>query len=265
MGGSNVTRVFTEWTHLGHREIRLLAYMAAVSLDQDKPPVYFGGWEAGAMALGLDCIKKASSSAEQYRRVVSQLKRSGAIVSDGKARYGNAAEYALTLDPLRTVRPNGTTMKERTREDGSKYWRRVTAWAVVHREDPRSQASPTESVPRSPTESVPQQTHRNSGFSPTESVPPRRTQEQGQEQHQDAGVSVEATTSLVPVDNSAKADEIPESVYGPASQFLGARPDLGQTFLDQARTLLGQDADRRVLVVKAAEIAGWTPPKEVAA
>ena len=54
MGAQNVARVFVHWPHLGHREARLLLYMANVSLDADRPPVYFGGWEAAARALGLD-------------------------------------------------------------------------------------------------------------------------------------------------------------------------------------------------------------------
>lgn len=101
------------------------------------------------------------------------------------------------------------------------------------------------------------------GCTPPDHLTP--TQESPRHEHQAAAAHQEPAALAEPVDSSAKADEIPESVYGPASQFLGGRPDLGQTFIDQARTVLGQDADRRALVVLAAQIAGWPHPSEVAA
>ena len=54
MGATNVAHVYTHWTHLGHRERSLLAYLALVSLDTGRPPVYFGGWADAARAIGLD-------------------------------------------------------------------------------------------------------------------------------------------------------------------------------------------------------------------
>ena len=101
------------------------------------------------------------------------------------------------------------------------------------------------------------------GGTPPDHLTP--TQESPRHEHQAAAAHQGPAALAVPVDNSEKAEEIPDSVYGPASKFLGGRPDLGQTFIDQARTVLGQDADRRALVVLAAQIAGWPHPSEVAA
>lgn len=110
MGSSNVIKVFRHWTHLDHRDIRGLAYMANVTIDQHTPPVYFGGWEALAAALGLDVDDTEKGQANAKRstlRVLSALAKAGGIVSSGQARAGVRAEYALALDPDKTYRPVG--------------------------------------------------------------------------------------------------------------------------------------------------------------
>ncbi|ALQ31221.1 hypothetical protein AA310_05810 [Arthrobacter sp. YC-RL1] len=108
MGASNVAMVFAHWAHLDHREARALTYMANVSLDADFPPVYFGGWEALAAALGADIDSKRESSRRTAVRVLGALAKAGAIVSSGKARTGVRAEYALALDPKFSFVPSGT-------------------------------------------------------------------------------------------------------------------------------------------------------------
>lgn len=107
MGASNVAMAFAHWTHLDHREMRALIFMANISLDADTPPVYFGGWEALANALGADLEGKRESARRTAVRVLGALTKSGAIVSSGQARTGVRAEYALALDPSVTYKPTG--------------------------------------------------------------------------------------------------------------------------------------------------------------
>lgn len=107
MGASNVAMVFTYWAHLDHREVRALTYMANISMDADAPPVYFGGWEALAVALGADPHGNPQSGRRTAVRVLGALSKAGAIVSSGQARTGVRAEYALALDPEATFKPVG--------------------------------------------------------------------------------------------------------------------------------------------------------------
>lgn len=83
-------------------------YMANVALDQDVPPVYFGGWETAAAAIGMDPDTKRASSKETFRQAMSFLREAGAVVTSGQARAGVRAEYALSLDPAVTYRPVGS-------------------------------------------------------------------------------------------------------------------------------------------------------------
>lgn len=108
MGASNVAKVCTYWCHLKHREARLLMYMANVALDQDVPPVYFGGWETAAAAIGMDPTTKRASAKETFRKAMSTLREAGAVVTSRQARSGVRAEYALALDPTLTYLPVGT-------------------------------------------------------------------------------------------------------------------------------------------------------------
>ncbi|MFJ5860846.1 hypothetical protein ACIQCM_05460 [Pseudarthrobacter sp. NPDC092439] len=107
MGASNVAKVFAYWCHLDHREARGLAFMANTSMDQHEPPVYFGGWEALAAALGGDPTRNPSNAKRTAMRVLSGLRTAGAIVSSGEARFNVRAEYAITLDPNETYEPTG--------------------------------------------------------------------------------------------------------------------------------------------------------------
>ncbi|MGJ5610474.1 hypothetical protein, partial [Micrococcus luteus] len=102
MGATNVAQVFAHWTHLGHREARLLAFLALVSLDAGNPPVYFGGWADAARAIGLDPEGNPGSARKNVRQAFQRLATAGALVSSGKAHTGRRAEYALTLDPACT-------------------------------------------------------------------------------------------------------------------------------------------------------------------
>ncbi|MGD6980648.1 hypothetical protein [Citricoccus sp. CH26A] len=256
MGASNALLVSHYWKHLGHRDHRLLTFMALVSLDAGTPPVYFGGWQVGARHLGLDPEANPDSAAEQFRRVTASLKRAGAIVPNGAARHGNRAEYALTLDPNTTATPTITR---------SGTGRPVTTWAVVHRTDPRPQRSPAEMVPLSPTETVPQQPHRNGGSSPTETVPPMRTEEPLEEYRQEELVESQPP-SPAPVENfgAQTADGIDTEIYAAASAYLQARPMQHLALMEQAAAELGPNCSVRRQVITAAALGGWQP-KETAA
>lgn len=104
MGAQNVAKVFANWRHLKHREARALLFMANMALDADKPPVYFGGWEAVAAALGLS---DAASARRMTMQVFAALRAAGATVSSGQARMNVRAEYALALEQEFTYEPNG--------------------------------------------------------------------------------------------------------------------------------------------------------------
>ncbi len=98
---------FAFWAHLDHREMRALAFMANTALDADTPPVYFGGWEALAAALGCDVEAKPENARRTAVRALSALAQAGPIISSGQARTGVRAEYALALDPSVTYEPIG--------------------------------------------------------------------------------------------------------------------------------------------------------------
>ncbi|RKO27651.1 hypothetical protein D7Z96_01640 [Pseudarthrobacter phenanthrenivorans] len=105
MGASNVTKVFTHWRHLSHREARALAFMANMALDADDPPVYFAGWSAVADALGLS---DAASAKRMAMQTLAALRDAGAVVSSGQARMNVRAEYALALEHAFTFEPRGS-------------------------------------------------------------------------------------------------------------------------------------------------------------
>lgn len=166
MGAQNVAKVFAHWRHLSHREARALLFMANTALDADKPPVYFGGWEAVAAALGLDCEGKRHNSKEQFRRTIAGLVASGAVVSSGQAKLGVRAEYALTLDPESTVQPVGVGRNI--------SWKAIprSSWATqkVPHLDPSDGAPP-------PTQKVPHMGPPKGGERAALRVPPRSTEE----------------------------------------------------------------------------------------
>lgn len=143
MGASNVTKVSTHWRHLSHREARALAFMANMALDAGKPPVFFGGWEAVASALGLDCEGRRASAERASMQVFAALRDAGAIVSSGQARIRVRAEYAISLDPDFTFQPKGTG--------------RNISWTQVPRKSPNA---PYRQVPEQDVQAVVNETFR---------------------------------------------------------------------------------------------------------
>jgi|GEM_PF-5441636 len=195
MGATNVAKVFANWRHLSHRDARALAFMANMALDADKPPVYFGGWEAVAAALGLDCEGKRASAKEVHRQTLASLVAAGAVVSSGQARLRVRAEYALALDPAMTFEPEGTG--------------RNIQWTAAPRQGRGNETLPhvgqQNIAPRS-NESLPHVGQRDVGGRGNETLPPRSTEEpQGgvlEEKH--GGVEIANAFSLT----NARASEL---------------------------------------------------------
>jgi|GEM_PF-3519729 len=114
MGASNVDAAFVlgNSLKLSHSAKIVLLRMANTSLDKDKPPRYFAGWELLALALGYDVPPKTDSSEaarkvregirRNVRRATRELEDAGLITSpwgvDTRARIGRKAEYHLHLD-----------------------------------------------------------------------------------------------------------------------------------------------------------------------
>lgn len=243
MGIRNVNLIYTYWMHLGHREVRLLTYMSMISMDAATPPVYFGGWEAAAAALGLNPAEHRSNAKEAHRRCVAALATAGAIVSSGHARTGNRAEYAVTLDPAMTYSP---TVHQTN-----------SGRPVIHWEERPREHWGTEKVPHLPTGKVPQVGHPTGGDRGTQKVPPRRTEEQLQEYREESHHQAGHVTS--PVDNSDQDEiEIPEPQSDSARAYLNDRPGQHADLMQQARLALGNDADLSHCMVHAARAAGWT-------
>lgn len=166
MGAQNVAKVFANWRHLSHREARALLFMANTALDADKPPVYFGGWQAVAEALGLDPEGRLENAKEQFRRTIAGLVTSGAVVSSGQAKLKVRAEYALALDPEATFQPAGTG--------------RNIGWQSVPRSVITTEKVPHMGHPKGApvsTEKVPHVGHSEGGKRGTLKVPPRSTEE----------------------------------------------------------------------------------------
>jgi hypothetical protein len=140
--------------------------MANMALDADKPPVYFGGWQAVASALGLDCEGRRKSAEEVYRKTLASLGTAGAVVSSGQAKLGVRAEYALALDPAMTFEPAGTG--------------RNIKWIPLPRTERPNETLPQ--VPQQNTAPPPNETlghvpQQNVGERPNETLAPRSTEE----------------------------------------------------------------------------------------
>lgn len=203
MGATNVAKVFANWRHLSHREARALLFMANMALDADKPPVYFGGWEAVASALGLDCEGRRRSAEEVYRKTLASLGAAGAVVSSGQAKLGVRAEYALALDPAMTFEPAGTG--------------RNIKWTSL----PRTER-PNETLPQVPQRNVappPNETlghvpQQNVGDRPNKTLPPRSTEEPqgGVLEEKQGGIQVANQNSLT----TAREGEMHELVGNPS-------------------------------------------------
>lgn len=244
MGATNVAQVYVHWTHLGHRERSLLAYLALVSLDAGRPPVYFGGWADAARAIGLDPEGNPGSARKNARQAFQRLAQAGALVSSGKAHAGRRAEYALTLDPARSVVATGTARGPHGRE--------VTTWTEVERstgqlvdKDRRIWERETAAVPGRETGAVSHKGDSNGAERGTGAVSPRRNDDPHQE-HAEENSAFEVTTGPDGDDPRLRS----------AAVFLARRPDQGRHAVDLLPTL-GFDLPERERVILAAQLEGW--------
>lgn len=96
MGQGLITRVWSiSRDRLPHQGARLvLVRMAQTALDDDDPPVYFGGWDTLALALGYDHYTHTADVT--VGRAVARLVDAGLIKPDGYAPAGNR-RYRLHL------------------------------------------------------------------------------------------------------------------------------------------------------------------------
>lgn len=242
MGYANIAKVFTYWRHLGHREVRLLTYFALQSRDDDSPPRYFGGWQSGAEALGLDPFgKRHRSAAEVFRKTSASLRQAGAIVSSGSTG-GSRSEYALTLDPTVSYAPTVA---------GYRNGHPVINWEPLERV-----YLPQQNVGAQTQQNVAPQPQRNVGNSPNESLGPKKRPLQLEENRDESDHLAGYVTS--PVDNSGQ-DEI-ESIQhqsNSARAYLNDRPGEHTHVMAKARADLGDDADINQRLIYAATLAGW--------
>lgn len=97
MGIRLVIAAYSSYAHLPDRPFRLLCYMAAIAKDDDPMPVYFGGRDALATALGAD---KDPAGYQVVRRAISVLVMYGAVTRVAAGHNGRQSEYALNVKDL---------------------------------------------------------------------------------------------------------------------------------------------------------------------
>lgn len=107
MGAGNVKLVFARWGDLPGNAFRALIFMAVTSMDEDDPPLFWGGRESLAVALGrtvpdsdLDDDEsrlEREATFKAVKRTVQDLAKAGAITTVNVARPGRNAVYALNL------------------------------------------------------------------------------------------------------------------------------------------------------------------------
>jgi hypothetical protein len=116
MGIENVKLVYACWTHLPDRAFRLLVFMAMVSMDNGKPPTFWGGREQLSFALGRMTPEEPAPTdrsvrAETYRKAraadfqavkvaLAALTKAGVAVLENRPQPGRNAIYTLHLGSL---------------------------------------------------------------------------------------------------------------------------------------------------------------------
>jgi hypothetical protein len=108
MGIGNVKATFARWYALPDLPFRLLIYMAARSMDDDDPPLYFAGWEELALAGGRivpgksdvdgEAAKARRSAEVAVSSATKTLIKRGAVKVISRGAPGRNATYALMLD-----------------------------------------------------------------------------------------------------------------------------------------------------------------------
>ncbi|WP_426735574.1 hypothetical protein [Glutamicibacter sp. 2E12] len=230
MGATNVAKVFVNWPASGltQRELLALVYMANISLDKDCPPVFFGDLQDMATAIGLS---RGTANPESVRasvmKILSGLRKAGAIVSSGQARTGIRANYALSLDLETTFEPVG-----KGRSVQWKPVKRSLPW--VANSATQNEAKPASSVAKSATQPVAESATQGVAKSATQPVAnlatPRNTQgtprNNWEENNRLLDASLEARNSKF--DSVDDESEISiEQRYAAARDFLQTLKDNG--------------------------------------
>jgi hypothetical protein len=94
VGARLVAATYAHYPHLPDRAFRLLVYMALVCKDDTPTPVYYGGREALATALGA---AEDAAGYQVVRRCLSALVAYGAISRELAGYRGKRAEYRLNV------------------------------------------------------------------------------------------------------------------------------------------------------------------------
>jgi hypothetical protein len=102
VGAANAMRVYTAWSHLDDRPLRLLIYMALRARDHDAEPWYGAGHEELAtIALGLkppQTDREREAVYRTVRRAMTALHQARAIRTTRYSAPGKQASYRLYLD-----------------------------------------------------------------------------------------------------------------------------------------------------------------------
>lgn len=130
MGAGLVKAVFACWGHLDPMPKLLLVRMAVSALDDDTPPMFWGGRTALATAIGrdvpdappmtdrsrdADLARKARRDAfKAVERAVQALTRSGAVVLTNRPGPGERGCYELRIMPRGGPRSVGASAPRST-------------------------------------------------------------------------------------------------------------------------------------------------------
>ncbi len=123
MGSANVKAVLTDWSdRVRDPAFRVLVAIALTTRDEDDPPVFWGGVELLAAALG----RRAPLTEADLRavgRAMGQLRTVGAIVRVQHSAPGKAPRHELRLkastsDAARLVKERSTPDARRPVNDG---------------------------------------------------------------------------------------------------------------------------------------------------
>ena len=98
--------VYARWYRLPDLPFRVLTYMALVSLDDDREPSYWGGWESLALAAGRlvpprsddpDTVRVRRAALKAVNGALRLLVERGALRVVRPAAPGRNTTYGLTL------------------------------------------------------------------------------------------------------------------------------------------------------------------------
>lgn len=140
MGGRNVAAVYTAWSPvLSDRSMRLLAFMANVSRDDDPQPIYWGGrdmlvecamgrWMPNPDRQDAEAVKVRRAAYKSLADTIQSLKDKGAIQLLNRPAPGRQAEYLIVTERVAEV---ATVHAERAPIPG---WDDVSEGGTVHAE-----------------------------------------------------------------------------------------------------------------------------------